>query len=601
MRMPAVRLGAVVVLFVGVAACGTKHTGGGDDQSDGLVSIDVLPANATVTYTGSPVTLAYTALGHYDDGHTAPLATAAFGLDDTAALLGTLDATATFTATGTGAGKGQISATLGEIHGATSVIVQMHTTTFGAGVDPGAGSNFTDPLPTGALSPVVDYPLAGAVMPSSVKAPDVMWEPGASVATDLYRVRWTAGLATQDTILVVASGFKFDAKPADRDWQALLNSAQGEPITVEVAHWDAATGAQVSPAVAVNVVTADVVGAIYYWDLSQGRMKRIDADGLADAIPNPPGSPNAADAGAQCVACHAISHDGRYLSASLFGGGEQGGVFDLSNPDVTSGAVVAPTLAPVTATSYRTLFSTFSPDDTRLVINNGVGLDLLDPQTGTSVVQNGTPLPTAGMAHPSWSPDGSAIAVVGNHNGSWAVDYTVGDLQIIPVTGPDTFGPATTIVAAASVDPAFAAPSWPSFSPDSRVVAYGAGVNSRGRNSDGTTEITYPGALFYVPKAGGAPVLLDGACSSGRNCFLPNFSPFDDGGYFWMVFYSLRDYGNAQAGTRGTTRRQMWITAIDKTKLAAGVDASSVPYWLPEQDVATENMSAFWSVAPPIQ
>ena len=606
MRMPAVRLAAVVVLFVGTTACGPKPGGGGDDQTSGLVSIDVLPANAMINYTGTPATLGYTAVGHYDDGHTAPLTGATFGLDDRAALLGALDADANFTASGTGAGKGQIAATLGDVHGATSVIVQMHTTTFGTGVDPGAGSNFTDPLPTGALSPVVDYPLAGAVMPSSVKAPDVMWEPGASVATDLYRVRWTAGLATQDTILVVAAGFTFDAKPSDADWRALLNSAQGEPITLEVAHWDATNGAQVSTAVTVNVVQADVVGAIYYWDLSQGRMQRIDAAGRALAIPNPPGSPNASDAGAQCVACHAVSHDGRYLSASLFGGGEQGAVFDLSNPDVTSGTVVAPTLAPVTTASYRTLFSTFSPDDTRLVINNGLSLDLIDPQTGTSVAQNGTPLPTTGMAHPSWSPDGSAIAVVGNvtFNGAvppWAVDYTAGDLQIIPVTGPDTFGPATTIVPSSSVDPAFSAPSWPSFSPDSRVIAYGAGVNSRGRNSDGTNEITFPGALFYVPKAGGSPILLDGACSGGRNCFLPNFSPFDDGGYYWMVFYSLRDYGNALAGTRGTTRRQMWITAIDKTKLAAGQDASSVPYWLPDQDVATENMSAFWSVAPPIQ
>ena len=81
--------------------------------------------------------------------------------------------------------------------------------------------------------------------------------------------------------------------------------------------------------------------------------------------------------------------------------------------------------------------------------------------TSASVAQNGTPLPTVGMAHPSWSPDGTMIAVVGNGTppGGWAVDYTGGDLQVIPVTAPDTFGPATTLVAQASVDPAFAAPS----------------------------------------------------------------------------------------------------------------------------------------------
>jgi hypothetical protein len=182
----------------------------------------------------------------------------------------------------------------------------------------------------------------------------------------------------------------------------------------------------------------------------------------------------------------------------------------------------------------------------------------------------------------------------------WAVDYDRGDLSTIAVSANDTFGAPVPLVQAAAVDPAYAAPSWPTFSPDSAYIAFAAGVNSRGRNTNGTSEVTYPGSLFLVPSGGGAPVRLDTACGGAANCFLPNFSPYDSGGYFWMVFYSLRDYGNAQAGTKGTTRRQMWVTAIDKSKLGTG-DASLVPYWLPDQDPQTENMSAFWSVPPPIQ
>ena len=67
------------------------------------------------------------------------------------------------------------------------------------------------------------------------------------------------------------------------------------------------------------------------------------------------------------------------------------------------------------------------------------------------------------------------------------------------------------------------------------------------------------------------------------------------------MFYSLRDYGNTLAGTKGTQRRQMWVTAIDKSKLGTGVDPSMIPYWLPDQDSKTENMSAFWAVPPPLQ
>jgi hypothetical protein len=617
-----------VGVLVAAAGCGPKHGGGGDDDggSGAYTSIDVLPPNATITYTGTPATIGYSAVGHLADGTTQPIdpADVVFSLDADGAQLGTIDsASATFTATGAAAGKGAVQATVGAVTGATSVMVVVHTTQLGSGVPPDAGSDFPDPLPAGGAAAelqTIDYPLAGAVMPSSVKAPDVMWE-GAAAAGDLVRVRWTAGAATLDTILAVAdpTTFTFDAQPADADWQTLITSAQGEPITVEVDHWDATNGPTAGSAVSVNVVPADVVGAIYYWDLSQGQMQRIDENGRALAIPNPPVSVNgSAEAGDQCVACHAISRDGKYLSAELWGGGDQGAVFDLTNPAVTMSVAgspaYAPTVAPVTPSSYHTLFTTFSPDDSRLVINNGLALDMIDPLTGASVMQTGTPLTSlTNMAHPSWSPDGSLIAVVGNisYNGAaapWAVDYTAGDLQVIPVTGPDAFAAPTTLVAQGTATgpagEAFTAPSWPTFPPDSSVVAFAAGVNSRGRNTNGATppvEVQYPGALFYVPRAGGAAVRLDTACTSGVNCFLPNFSPFDQDGYYWMVFYSTRDYGNAQAGTKGTARRQMWITAIDKTKLAAGQDASSVPYWLPEQDHTTENMSAFWSLAPPIQ
>ena len=146
--------------------------------------------------------------------------------------------------------------------------------------------------------------------------------------------------------------------------------------------------------------------------------------------------------------------------------------------------------------------------------------------------------------------------------------------------------------------PAFAAPSWPSWAPDSTWIAYAAGVNSRGRND--SISAVYPGSLFLVNKNDGIPFRLDTACSGARDCYLPNFSPYDDGGYFWLVFYSTRDYGNAQAGTKGTARRQLWITAIDKSKLASG-DPSAVPYWLPDQDVGSVNMSAFWALPPPLQ
>ncbi len=558
------RLNLCVAALLVFSACGSSK-----DAKD-LVSIDIEPANATLTYTGAPLTLDYTAIGHYADGHMAPIPDAVFSLDDQAALLGNLT-DAQFEATGAAGGKGGVLAQVGSLTGGTSVAVIVHPVHIGPGVPANGADNFPDNPPTGA-----------------------------NAAGDLYRVRITAGqFATVDTILAAGPTFKLDNQVSDADWRMLVKSAGNGPIAFEISHWNQASGAAAAPPRTVRMVSADVTGAIYYWNLGQGAMERIDAAGRAPAIPNPPMQTST---GSRCVACHTVSHDGRYLSGSLWGGGLQGGVFDMSDPAVQT-ANPAPTLAPVVENStYTQLFSTFNQDATRLMINVGTGLALIDPRTGAAVATTGTPLPTANASHPAWSPDGSTVAIINNISSGgqaagWAIDYDRGDLQLITAGPNDSFSAPTNLVTAAQVDPSYVAPSWPTFSPDSQWIAYGAGINSRG--AAGTTP--YPGSLFLVNKAGGATIRLDTACGGARLCYLPNFSPYDAGGYFWLVFYSFRDYGNALAGTKGAVRRQMWITAIDKSKLAQGVDASSVSYWVPDQDVQTANMSAFWAVPPPIQ
>ncbi len=326
-------------------------------------------------------------------------------------------------------------------------------------------------------------------------------------------------------------------------------------------------------------------------------MELIDANGRMNAIKSPPPRPSD---GKRCVACHTVSRDGRYLSGALWDGGQQGAVFDMSS-DAVKYNDPAPTVTPLAqGSSYTVLFSTFNADGSRLMINRGTSLEVIDPKNGTSVATTG--LPTTGVAHPAWSPDGTSVALVrnvmsGSGAASWAVDYDRGDLAVMSSNG-DAFGTPATLVAANTVDPAFAAPSWPSFAPDSEWIAYGAGVNSRGRND--AAGAVYPGSLFVVNKNNGIPYRLDTACGGARDCYLPNFSPYDEGGYYWLVYYSTRDYGNAQAGTKGTHRRQLWVTAISKAKLANG-DPSAVPYWLPDQDVGTANMSAYWALPPPLQ
>ncbi|HEY1585826.1 MAG TPA: hypothetical protein VGH63_09085, partial [Polyangia bacterium] len=229
-------------LALGIGGCGPSSGRGKPPTGATLMSIEVQPANATVAIddsnAGAPV--GYTAVGHFANGTTQPLADAVFALDDSGQRLGALAGTQ-FTATGTVAGTGQVTATAQNLSGSTGVTVTVHHVTLGPGVPSGAPGMLGGTATPGALSPQIDYPLDGALMPSSVASPDVQWE-GTATMGDLFHVKLAAGGATVEAIVVYDATFKWDYQPAAGDWALLGASANGAPIAVTVDHWDAASG-----------------------------------------------------------------------------------------------------------------------------------------------------------------------------------------------------------------------------------------------------------------------------------------------------------------------------------------------------------------------
>lgn len=558
------------------------------------------PAATLVARDGAPATRAFMAVGTFNDGTARPLANGTWSMPT--ALAAAVDPdTGVVTAGGRAGGALELTVRVpgpggAELTATAAVTVRVERAVLVDRLVPDAVEHFARPaVDDPARRATLRYPLDRAVIPANLPAPDVQWEGGAP--GDFYRVRIQKPHVRVDAYLQHGgAGFGYHWAVDPEAWRSLLESDPVDPLTIAVDRWDGAMRQHVAgEAASLRVARAVLSGTIYYWDLSRGQLMRLDAltGARSLTVPNPPPKPDGTGAGSRCIACHTVSRDGRYLSAELWGGDEPSVAIDLTSADLArdpTPTVFGP------RNDLRYLFSTFSPDSAYLVINRGNGMQLLD--RATAAVVPGSGLPTERSAHPDWSPDGMSVAIVTNTNMDWAVDFTRGDIAVLPRTAATTFGAPRVVhrgtVEAVPAAGALVADAHPSFSPDNRWIAFQHGTHSRGGNES----MHYPGRLELVAASATPDVpsmVLANANGAGEpDSYWPNFSPFNAGGYFWVAFYSRRDYGNAQVGTRGTRRRQIWVAAI-ADRPAAGADPSQVPYWLPGQDRAQENMSAYWA------
>jgi hypothetical protein len=572
-----------------------------DDAGDAreVIGVEIDPGNASLTArNGDRPTLALRAYGVRRDGARVVMPNGVWSLSDL--RLGDINGDGLFTASGVGGGTVTVRVS---VTGARAMVLNA-TTTLSVVVQrdvfdpprpnlaaPFAGATLrNDP----ARATRIVYPLDGALMPNNVAPATLQWERGAE--GDIYRVRIAKRHAVTTVYLEhTGNAFTFAHRVGAEAWRAAVESDLDDALTVTVDRWEMATGDVLAGSpVRVRFSHGAVYGSVYYWNLLAGRMARIrpDAATSVDLIPQP--APRMRD-GTRCVACHTVSRDGRYLAAqTTTGAGMGGGVFDL-----TADLTVDP--APTVAAAGAFQCASFNPDGTRLVTcatDRWAGaFGMINPRTGADEPVTG--LPTENATQPEWSPDGRNIAYIANVALDSQGNPVRGDLALLrdPGTRPTVFD-APRIVhrgsALAMATPAGETDAYPTWSPNSRYLAFQHGA--------GAFSMTGPGALYHVERDGdGTPWRLDRANggANGVESFRPTFSPFttEEGGgrrLLWLAYFSRRDYGNAQAGTRGTRRRQIWVTAVEASP-RAGEDPSHVGYWLPGQDVSTENLSAYWA------
>ena len=152
--------------------------------------------------------------------------------------------------------------------------------------------------------------------------------------------------------------------------------------------------------------------------------------------------------------------------------------------------------------------------------------------------------------------------------------------------------------------------AYPTFTPDSKGMAFHAGqlttgcggdANHPGRTCDDNTPDD--GNLFAMSLTG-APVRMaaanDPPIAAELNASVePTFNPEPRGGYSWVVFTSMRQWGN-QPWPGGTpaghvnAKRRLWIAAVDP--VIGTVDPSHPAIYLEGQE-DTPNMRGFWALA----
>jgi hypothetical protein len=569
------RRSCLVLLAALVGACNGEFDGraslGNNAPGDTTVSLEIAPQDPVLAISRqSRPTLAFKVTAHRRDGSSADLT--ANVLYQVSLPIGTIDR-GTFTPSGTG-GQARVRASLGgtsSVAVETSLTVHVHEIVNGPGAMGVAPSSFEGGA--AMMPPQIDYPLDAAVMPENVPPPRIMWTPKDPMVapTDLYRVRLVRPHVTIEGVLLASAGFNYAWDvPADV-WQELATTDVGSPIELRVAVRSGARAVESAP-LTFRTVNAVIAGNVYYWSPPQARLFRVNvAQATTESfLPTP---------GTGCIGCHTVGRDGTRLTGFLEQPGETLAAFDLTT-DLTANP--APSLFKLGYPARRC--GSYNPQNTRIVAGDcganvtSMTFSIIDTSTGrTKPELDGQ----AGDGYdPEWTPDGTQIAFTSRAN----------DLMVTDVYG-DRFGtPRLLHPAASSPDGTL---DWhPTWSPDSSWIAFQHGDCRRTAVALDDKSAGH-GALWLLSRGGGTPIKLDHALGPAPTAggFRPVFSPFNSGGYYWLLYTSLRPYGNATAGVQG--QKQIWVVAV-KNQPGGGGDPSEVPYYLAGQDPQTA-LSPYWT------
>jgi len=617
--MPPRRAALASTLTLGLAvllgACGGKKPGGADAGPTTYDAIDVEPATAEVKVAlGGTAQQVYTVYGVINGTQTDITSACALGISP---AFGSVSG-ATVTVGGQG-GKTQVTALCGTQTGTAELAIDLTgTIVTGTGTPPNAPDMFgsatvgSDP----SRDPAIEYPIDHAISPRNIPAIEVQWT---AAGNDLFHVSLTSTYAAIDVYTTDLQA-ALDAV----DWNAVTATTAGGSLVISVEGLaQAAPDTRYGGAPISIVLSHDTINmtAIYYWASSQGNIMS-QVFGSAD----PPSVVKN-----DCTSCHSLSREGTRLGYSrcvsndcnqLYAG------FLRYDPMTQSWGEAVDANAEAIHGSYTTFAPVGNPfptDDQSLAIvtmANGT-LSLYDPDTGAAVASNLDAVSTHGPGAPrsalmaDWSADGNTVVFTSTPHANQWIDLSDGAIATMSYTYDSgtqthTFGEPQFIVQAPITLPLgdYTSFFFPSFSTDGKLIVFDA-ARAAWRNF---TDAKTAGQRLMLAAADGSWITdltaLDGG-NVDADITWAHWAPGDTSDYYWIVFSSERDYGHEVTATNTAAScvrngvkqcKQIWIGAIDKSKVAAGgtVDPSAPPMWLPGQDTQTDNISPYWTVPVPV-
>jgi WD40 repeat protein len=500
----------------------------------------------------------------------------------------------------------------------------------GGGADSGSGAG---PDPTRA--PTVYYPNDGVMLPPNLKQLEVHFQPGSTKNT-LFRVSFSSAAANIVYYArcgngnITAPGLVQGACALHLDqtgygYLAQSNAGQGNVVLTVAGTDDTGTGYGVSTSTSLQFAQEPVNGGVYYWTVTNPpRIMRFDFGGT-QTTPDIFIAPTDYGTSGTCIGCHTLSHDGTKIAASQ-GGQNNGQLIYIDN----IGKPTTPPYPARTDPNYLTQngdandhiqFASFNPAGDKFVAvygdtgstsagpDGGMVLDrnklwFHDGTTGV-IIAGAEKLLAFEPDHPSWSPDGTMIAMthVGAHNTSQreysgGIDVAafangvLGDpFVVIPslVPGTNTYNP--------------------DFVPDSSFFVFSQTTCPVGQENTEQCDSDVANNLNATtwatkPVANATPVHLDKAGTPGladngqvpMDTF-PRSTPFKTaqgtGTLFWFTVASQRNPGLRQK--TGTTQQLLWMFAVDPSRILSGQDGSFPGFFLPFQDLSTSNHIAQWT------